>query len=49
MYTIGHHNNVYPGYIRLRIQLVNREVTSMYTIGHHNNVYPGNIRYYEYS
>ena len=36
MYTIGHHNSVYPGMMK---------VTAMFTNGHHKSVYPGYIRY----
>ena len=43
MYTQGHHNNVYPGYIRYT-SIIDKH-PAMYTQGHHNNVYPGDIRY----
>ena len=43
MYTQGHHNNVYPGYIRYNSDMDKHQ--QCYTQGHHNNVYPGYIRY----
>ena len=49
MYTLGHHNNVYPEYIRYSDIDKHEQMYTlgpqMYTLGPHNNVYPKYIRY----
>ena len=42
MYTHGHHNNVYPEYLRYNSDIDKHQ---QYTQGQYNNVYPGYIRY----